>query len=158
MAPDEETRDDPEQVEEEFRSLMEGLRTTLPGVQLATAFLLTVPMYDKYDDLRHSERVAYYIAFATALLASLLLTAPSSHQRVRSGRTVARRHRSDLDVAVRLAIAGSALFAVAITAVAYLVSSVVLGAAWAIAVTVVVAITYLWSWYWIPLVTFQRNR
>ena len=68
--------DDTDQVEDEFRSLLEGLRTTLPGVQLVTAFLLTVPLYDKYDELGHSERVAYYIAFATALVASVLLTAP----------------------------------------------------------------------------------
>src|SRR6187431_173725 len=48
--------DDTDQVEDEFRSLLEGLRTTLPGVQLVTAFLLTVPLYDKYDELGHSER------------------------------------------------------------------------------------------------------
>jgi hypothetical protein len=78
--------DDSDQVEEEFRSLLEGLRTTLPGVQLVTAFLLTVPLYDKYDQLGTVERVAYYIAFASALVASVLLTAPSSHQRLRARR------------------------------------------------------------------------
>ena len=121
-----------DEVEEEFRSLLEGLRTTLPGVQLVTAFLLTVPLYDKYDALVRSERVAYYVAFVSALMSSLLLMAPSSHQRLRStgGEGVARRHRRHLDAAVRITVVGSALFAVAITAVAFLVSSVVAGAAW----------------------------
>jgi len=152
-------RDDDDQVEEEFRSLLEGLRTTLPGVQLVTAFLLTIPLYDKYDQLVHSERVAYYIAFSTALVASLLLTAPSSHQRLRArhGEGVARRHRHHLDVAVRLTIVGSVLFAVAITAVAFLVSSLVLGNGWSLAVTAAIVVTWAWSWYYLPLVTFRRD-
>jgi hypothetical protein len=147
---------DDDQVEEEFRSLLEGLRTTLPGVQLVTAFLLTVPLYETYRTLDRPERVAYYIAFVSALVSSVLLMAPSSHQRLRSGDTVARRHRSHLEVAVNLTIVGSASFAIALTAVAYLVSSIVLGAALAAAVAAAIAVVCLWSWYYMPLVSFRR--
>jgi len=149
--------DDSDQVEEEFRSLLEGLRTTLPGVQLVTAFLLTVPLYDKYDQLGRSERVAYYIAFASALVASVLLTAPSSHQRLRADDGVARRHRHHLDVAVRLTVIGSVLFAVALTAAAFLVSTIVVGSGWSLVVTAGVALTLGWSWYYLPLVSFRRD-
>jgi hypothetical protein len=149
--------DDTDEVEDEFRSLLEGLRTTLPGVQLVTAFLLTVPLYDKYDELGRSERVAYYVAFASALLASVLLTAPSSHQRLRADDGVARRHRHHLDVAVRLTVVGSVLFAVALTAVASLVSSLVLGNPWSLAVAAGIALTLAWSWYYLPLVAFRRD-
>ena len=149
---------DDEQVEEEFRSLLEGLRTTLPGVQLVTAFLLTVPMYDKYDSLVHAERVAYYLAFGSALVASLLLMAPSSHQRLRShGGSVARHSRRHLDAAVKITVLGSALFAVTISAVAFLVASIVLSTTVAITVTVVVSGACLWSWYYLPLVSFRRD-
>jgi hypothetical protein len=147
-----------ELVEEEFRSLLEGLRTTLPGVQLVTAFLLTVPMYDKYETLVHAERVAYYLAFGCALVASLLLMAPSSHQRLRSrDGSVARHSRRHLDAAVKITVVGSALFAVTITAVAYLVASIVLTTTVAVAVTVIVAGACLWSWYYLPLVSFRRD-
>ena len=130
----------------------------LPGVQLATAFLLTVPMYDKFETLQHSERVAYYLAFGSALVSSLLLAAPSSHQRLRSrGGVVARHSRRHLDAAVKVAVAGSALFAVSITAVAFLVASIVLTTTVAVAVTVIVAVTCLWSWYYLPLVSFRRD-
>jgi hypothetical protein len=150
--------DDADQVEEEFRSLMEGLRTTLPGVQLVTAFLLTVPLYDKYDALVRAERVAYYIAFVSALVSSVLLMAPSSHQRLRSrGGVVAREHRQHLESAVRISVLGSGGFAIALTAVAYLVSSVVLTTVVAIAVTSAVAAVCLWSWYYLPLVVFERE-
>lgn len=147
---------DDDQVEDEFRSLLEGLRTTLPGVQLVTAFLLTVPLYSTYDSLDRWERGAYYVAFVSALLSSLLLMAPSSHQRLRSGEGVARRHRSHLDTAVRLTIAGSAIFGIAITAVAFMVSSIVLATGAAIAVTAATAAVGLWSWYYLPLVAFRR--
>ena len=144
-------------MEEEFRSLLEGLRTTLPGVQLITAFLLTLPLYDRFGDLVRPERVAYYVAFVSALLSSLLLMAPASHQRLRAGDGVARRHRHHLDVAVRLTVLGSAGFALAITASAYLVSSVVLGTRAAVGVTILVAAVGLWSWYYLPLVSFRRG-
>jgi hypothetical protein len=153
--------DRPEQhldVEREFRSLLEGLRTTLPGVQFITAFLLTIPLYERFADLVRAERVAYYIAFGSALSSSLLLMAPSSHQRIRAqdGR-VARHSRRHLEVAVRLTVVGSALFAVALTASAFRVSSFVLGTPIAIGVTAFVAAVGAWSWFYLPLVTFARD-
>jgi hypothetical protein len=149
---------DSEQVEEEFRSLLEGLRTTLPGVQLISAFLLTLPLYDHFDDLIRSERVAYYVAFVSALISSVLLMAPSSHQRLRSGDGVARRHRRHLETAVRLTIAGTIAFAVALIAVAYLVSSVVLSTGAAIGVALLVTAVGAWSWFYLPLVSFETKR
>ena len=148
-----------DQVEEEFRSLMEGLRTTLPGAQLVTAFLLTVPMYEKYDTLVRSERIAYYIAFGCAVLGTLLLMAPSSHQRLRSDDDgVARRHQEHVQVAVRISVAGSLLFGVAMVAVAFLVTSIVLDTPMAVLAALVVALVGGWSWYYLPVVSFRRDR
>jgi hypothetical protein len=146
-----------ERAEDEFRSLMEGLRTTLPGAQLVTAFLLTVPLYEKWDQLIRQERVAYYVAFVCAVLATLLLMAPPSHQRVRTRDGVARRHRRHVKAAAHIAVAGSLLFGAAIVAVAFLVVSFVLGTALAVAVSVVVAGAWLWSWYYLPLVSFEKD-
>lgn len=145
-------------VEHEFLALLEGLRVTLTGVQLITAFLLTLPLYDRFGDLARSERVAYNIAFSCGLTSSLLLTAPSSHQRLRArhGR-VARHSRRHLAVAVQLTIAGSALFGVALAAVAFLVSSLVLGTPAAVAITAAVTLVLGWSWFYLPLVSFERD-
>ena len=46
----------------------------------------------------------------------------------------------------------------ALVAVAYLISSVVLSTAAAIAVAGVVTAVGAWSWYYLPLVAFRRNR
>lgn len=150
----------PEDVDEQFRSLLEGLRTTLPGVQLIAAFLLTVPFYDPWDGLRRGERLAYYVAFGSALVSSMLLMAPSSHQRLRAETEggVVRRSARHLAVAVRLTIAGTVLFAIAVTAVAYLVASFVLGPVAAVVAAAVVGAVGAWSWFYIPLVDFQRDE
>ena len=70
---------------------------------------------------------------------------------------MARRHRHHLDVAVRLTIVGSVLFAVAITAVAFLVSSIVLGTGVVARRHRGVVVTWAWSWYYLPLVSFRRD-
>lgn len=149
-----------EDVDEEFRALLEGLRTTLPGVQLVAAFLLVLPFQSAFGDLARPERVAFYVAFGSALLSSVLLMAPSSHQRLRAhgeGSTVARHSPRHLQTAVRLTVVGSSLFAVALVAVAFLVSSVVLGTPTAVGVAVFVTVVCGWSWYFLPMVAFERD-
>lgn len=92
-----------------------------------------------------------------SLVAGLLLMAPSAHQRLRAGHGVQRRSQQHLDIAVRLTVVGSVAFAVAIVAVAFLVSSIVLGSGGAGAVTGLVAAVVLWSWFYLPLVIFERD-
>lgn len=146
-------------LDDQFRSLLEGLRTTLPGVQLIAGFLLIVPFQINFADLSTAERGAFHIAFLSALSGSLLLMAPSSHQRLRakSDGSVARETPAHVRTAIRLAVAGSALFALAMVAVAYLVASVVLNTTVAVAATVVVAAVALWSWFYLPLVAWAAD-
>ena len=146
-----------DEVEEEFRSLMEGLRTTLPGAQLVTAFLLTVPLYDKWDQLIRQERVAYYVAFVCALLGTLLLMAPPSHQRMRTRDSVARHHHRHVKAAAHIAVVGSLLFGLSLVAVAFLVVSFVLGTGPAVLAAAAVGAAWLWSWYYLPLVSFEKD-
>lgn len=147
-------------VDDEFRALLEGLRTTLPGIQIVTAFLLIMPFQAAFTDLSRAERVSYYVSFTSALLASVLLMAPSSHQRLRavSDGTVARRTPRHLAVAIRLTVVGSALYAVALGAVAYLVASILLDTTIAAALTAVIALVCAWSWFYLPLVRFGPGR
>lgn len=145
-------------IDDEFRSLLEGLRTTLPGVQIITGFLLTLPLQPRFDRLSLAEQVAFHVAFVTALTGSLLLMAPSVHQRLRArGGTLARRTPQHVVVATNLSSVGSVLFVVALVSVAYLVASVVLGTIVAVAVTAVIAVIGAWSWFYLPLVTFERT-
>ncbi len=144
-------------VDDAFRAVLEGLRTTLPGVQVLFAFLLTVPFQSSFADLSGVNQTAYYLAFFASAVASILLIAPSAHQRLRAPKSgVRRRSHSHLRFTVRMTIVGTAVFAVAIAAAVYLVTSVLLDDVTAAMGTAVVAALVAWAWFYVPLVTFER--
>jgi hypothetical protein len=150
---------DPDEVDDEFRAVLEGLRTTLPGVQVLFAFLLILPFQPLFDDLTEPELKAFHIAFFGSAIASILLIAPSAHQRIRaliSG--VKRRSARHLRITVRITIAGTVIFAVALTAAVYLISSLVLTDTAAVVATIAVTALLGWSWFYVPLVTFADHR
>jgi hypothetical protein len=145
-------------VDEQFRAILEGLRTTLPGVQVLFAFLLTLPLQTAFAEIRDLERLAYYVAFFGSAIASVLLIAPSAHQRMRAPITgVERRSERHLQMTIGLTNAGTIVFAFALAAAVFLISTLVLSDSYAIAATVAVTALIVWSWFYLPLVTFQRK-
>lgn len=147
-----------DEVDDIFRALLEGLRTTLPGVQVLFAFLLILPFRSEFAELSGAERIVFYVAFAASAVSSVLLIAPSVHQRVRAPISgVRRRTRRHVLVAVRMAIVGTATAATAVVAVSYLVSSLVFGTVAAAGAALVVAAITVWSWFVVPLVDFARD-
>lgn len=145
-------------VDDQFRAILEGLRTTLPGVQVLFAFLLTLPLQSAFDAIRDMERYAYYVAFFGSAVSSVLFIAPSAHQRLRAPITgVERRSERHLQTTVKLTIAGTAIFAISLTASVFLISTLVLTDSSAVAAAVAVAALIVWSWFFVPLVTFQRT-
>jgi hypothetical protein len=137
---------------------MEGLRTTLPGVQVLFAFLLVLPLQAEFSSISDIEKVAYYISFFGSAMASILLIAPSAHQRLRAPITgLERRSERHLHVAVNLTIAGTIIFSIALGAAVFLISSLTLTDSMAIAATIAVVAITAWSWFYIPLVTFRRS-
>ncbi|HSJ84748.1 MAG TPA: DUF6328 family protein [Acidimicrobiia bacterium] len=145
-------------VDDQFRSILEGLRTTLPGVQVLFAFLLVLPLQASFAQIEDLSRFAYYVSFFGSALASVLLIAPSAHQRLRAPITgVQRRSITHLRLTIFLTILGTIAFAISLAAAVFLISTLILRTDAAIAVTVAVAVVIGWSWFYIPLVTFQKT-
>jgi hypothetical protein len=146
-------------VDDQFRAILEGLRTTLPGVQVLFAFLLTLPLQAAFAEIRDVERYAYYVAFFGSAMASVLLIAPSAHQRLRAPISgVERRSRRHLRITIVLTNAGTVLFAVSLAAAVFLISTLVLRQSLAFAATIAVTMVIAWSWFYLPLVSFERIR
>jgi hypothetical protein len=144
-------------VDDQFRAILEGLRTTLPGVQVLFAFLLILPLQTAFTEIRHVDRIAYYVAFFGSAMASVLLIAPSAHQRIRAPVSgVQRRSERHLRIAILITIAGTIVFAIALGAAVFLISSLVLTQSVAIAATAATAAVIIWSWFYVPLVTFRH--
>jgi Family of unknown function (DUF6328) len=144
-------------VDQQFTHLLEGLRTSLPGVQVLFAFLLTAPLQARFDDLDDVQRAAFAVAFYASGVASVLLMAPSFHQRLRAPSSgLIRRSQRNLVWATSVAIVGSVVMAVAVLATVFLVSSLVFSTNVASIASTLVAAIVLWSWFYLPLVTFGR--
>lgn len=149
---------DEDTVNEKFRALMEGLRTSLPAVQVLFAFLLTAPLQSRFSDLSSVEKGAFSIAFYSSGLASVLLIAPSIHQRVRAPSTGIQRHSErHLMWAIWVGIVGSVAMGVAMLATVFLVSAIVFTNEVAALATAVTVTAIVWAWFYLPLVTFNRR-
>ncbi len=145
-------------VDDRFRALMEGLRTTLPGVGVLFAFLLTMPLNASFSDLAGLNTTVYYLSFVSTTVALILLIAPSVHQRLRAAEDgVARTHEHHVQIAVHLTNVGTAFFAVAIAAAAYLVTSLVVGTVMAGLVAGVAAATIAVTWFYLPMVAWKSG-
>jgi amino acid transporter len=150
---------DPEEIDDQFRAIMEGLRTTIPGVMVLFSFLLVLPLQASFADLSGFNSVVFYVAFATAAMASVLLISPSVHQRVRAPITgIKRRHWEHVMFATKLALLGTVAFMISIVAVVYLVTSLVFSDWAAVVATVVATLLAAWSWFYLPIVTFAKMR
>lgn len=148
----------PEEIDDQFRALMEGLRTTIPGVMVLFSFLLVLPLQSSFPEISLVNTIVFYVAFASAALASILLIAPSVHQRVRGPISGIKRGTwSHVMYATKLAIAGTVAFLVSISSVVFLVSSLVFSDPLAIGATVVIASVAAWAWFYLPLVRFNRS-
>ena len=141
--------DDDHGVRDELKELLEELRVLLPGVQVLFAFLLTVPFSSRFETITDSNRTTYFIAFATAAVASVLLVSPGAIHRILHGDGADRRWL--VQVSTRLAIAGSAFLLVAITCVVYLVADVVYDSTAAAVCAAGVAALAAALWFVLPI-------
>ena len=76
--------DESSEADEQFTRLLEGLRTTLPGVEVLFGFLLVFPLQANFSELTDFEKPLYVVALLSAAVALILLIAPSVHQRMRA--------------------------------------------------------------------------
>jgi hypothetical protein len=158
MSGDHDPADGDHEVDDQFRALLEGLRTSLPGVQVLFAFLLVLPLQTSFGDLGTVERVAFAIAFYGSGVASILLITPSVHQRVRAPMTGLRRHsKRHLLIATWLGIAGTLAMGIAMLATAFLVSQIAFPSSVAATSTVLLGALLTWAWFYLPIVTFRAS-
>ena len=145
--------------DEQFSALLEGLRATLPGVEVLFGFLLVLPFQQGFSKLDDVEKRLYAVALTSAGIALILLIAPSVHQRVRAPFSgLPRHHVRHVKVGAYLGIGGSVAGSIALIASTWLALTVVYGNGVAITLGVVVALLLAWSWFWIPLVNFNKDH
>jgi hypothetical protein len=137
-----------ERVDRELIELLNELRVALPGVQVLFAFLLILPFNQGFQDVTDLQRGVYFGTFICTALATALLIAPTTYHRLRFRQKDKERM---LFTSNRLAIAGSALLALAITGVVFLITDFLYQIPAAAGVTAAIAGWFVWFWYGLPL-------
>jgi O-antigen/teichoic acid export membrane protein len=113
-----------ERLDRQWGELLQELRVSQTGVQLLTAFLLSLPFQARFQSITHAQRALYLTTVAFSLVSAGLLLAPVSMHR----RVFRRHERGELvRVANVLAQAGLATLSLALAGVATLIFDVTEG-------------------------------
>jgi Family of unknown function (DUF6328) len=144
-----------EALDRNLGELLQELRVAATGVQFLFAFLLVVPFQQGWTRITDFEQVVYFATLLATAGASICLIAPTARHRVRF-RELDKRWI--VESSNRLALAGLAMLALAISGAILLISDVVYGA-WtaAIATTVVFGGTVA-VWFIVPLMRDLRQQ
>ena len=143
-----------ERLNRELIELLNELRVVLPGVQILFAFLLTIPFAKGFPKLDRLDRDVYFVSLLATMLATILLITPSAYHRI-----VWRRHdkRDLLDVSNKLALAGIATLAVALTCSLFMIADFVFGTVAAAVVAAAAAVTFAALWFVLPFASLKGN-
>ncbi len=133
--------------DKELIELLNELRVALPGAQVLFAFLLVAPFSARFD-VDRLEKATYLVALLATLLGTVLLIAPSAYHRLRWREKNKERM---LQVGNRLAIAGLASIAVAMSASVFLVTDVLLPRPAAAVLTAATGAVFAVAWFALPL-------
>ena len=107
-----------------WSEILQELRVAQTGVQLLTAFLLALPFQNRFTTLSSNQEWLYLAVVALSILAAGMLITPVSLHR-----SMFRKKEKETLVLVanRMAQAGLAIFAVAVSGVAVLIFDVTKG-------------------------------
>ena len=108
-----------ERLDRNLEQLLGELRVALPGVQVLFAFLLVVPFNQRFADITSFQRTVYFVTLLCATAACACLIAPTAHHRIEFR---AQDKERIVMGGNRLALAGLALLATAMTGAITLVT------------------------------------
>ena len=143
---DEESRR--ERINRELIELLNELRVALPGVQVLFAFLLVVPFNQRFPEITTFQRTLYFVTLLLATAATACLIAPTAHHRVEFR---AQDKKRIVFAATKLALAGLALLAAAMTGAVMLITDLLYHSATVAVVGGAVALGFAILWFGWPV-------
>jgi hypothetical protein len=137
-----------ERLDRNLGELLQELRVALPGVQVLFAFLLVVPFNQRFGEITSFQQTVYFITLLLATSATACLIAPTAHHRVlfREG-----DKRRIVFTATKLAVAGLALLAAAMTGAVILVTDFLYQSTTVVIVAVAVSLLFTDLWFGWPV-------
>src|SRR5437868_6130425 len=115
-----------ERLDRNLSELLQELRVAQTGVQVLFAFLLVLPFNNRFTKVTSYEKGVYFATLLLAAAATLLFIAPSAHHRILF-RLQDKHHV--VATANKLALAGTACLALAMTGAVLLITTFLFGVA-----------------------------
>jgi hypothetical protein len=137
-----------ERLDRNLQELLGELRVALPGVQVLFAFLLVVPFNQRFADITSFQQSTYFVTLLLATAASACLIAPTAHHRIEFR---AQDKKRIVFHATRLAIAGLALLAAAMTGAVMLITDFLYSSTTVAIVASLVALLFALLWFAWPI-------
>jgi CHASE2 domain-containing sensor protein len=135
-------------LDRELIELLNELRVTLPGVQVLFAFLLIAPFSQQFERINDLQKYAYLVALTFTALGSAFLIAPTPYHRIRFRD---QDKEAMIQVANRLAIAGTLSVAIAMSCALFFVTDVLFSSPVPALLTALVAGVIVTFWYALPI-------
>ncbi len=137
-----------ERLDRNLAELLQELRVALPGVQVLFAFLLAVPFQQGFKEITPFQEKVYFLTLLLTAISAALLISPTSYHRM----TFRRQQKKHLVfIANRLAIAGIACLALAMTGAVMLITDVLFGMTATIVFSTAVLSMFVVLWGLLPL-------
>jgi hypothetical protein len=143
-----------ERADRNFGELLQELRVTQTGVQILFAFLLTLAFQQRFPTLDDVQRAVYVATLLLAVVAAALFMAPAALHRSLFGWHAKPRI---VQLSSRLAVAGLAALALALTGSVLLVVDVALGRAAGIAAGSAALLLHVALWGGLPFAARRRT-
>jgi Family of unknown function (DUF6328) len=137
-----------ERLNRNLAELLQELRVALPGIQVLFAFLLTVPFAQGFKEISEFEKKMYFGTLLATALSAALLIAPTAYHRVLFRQ---QEKASLVFVANRLAIAGIAVLALAMSSALLLITHLLFGTTAAVITTAAAVAVFAFLWALLPL-------
>jgi hypothetical protein len=137
-----------ERLDRNLAELLQELRVALPGVQVLFAFLLAVPFQQGFDEITAFQEKVFFVTLLLTAISAALLISPTAYHRM----TFRRQQKKHLIfIANRLAIAGIAALALAMTGAIMLITDVLFGTAATLVFSAAALAMFVVLWGLLPL-------
>ena len=143
-----------ERLDRNLEELLQELRVALPGVQVLFAFLLVVPFNQRFADITSFQSSVYFATLLLATAATVCLIAPTAHHRIEFREGDKRRI---VFTATKLAVAGLALLAGAMTGAVIFVTDFLYHTTTVVIVGIAVALLFTVMWFAWPVKRLLDN-
>jgi hypothetical protein len=137
-----------ERLDRNLSELLQELRVALPGVQVLFAFLLAVPFQQNFTEISAFEEKVYFGTLLCTAVSAALLISPSAYHRLTFH---LQQKRELVFLANRLAIAGLAFLALAMTGAIMLITDVLFGGVATAVFSAAAATMFAVLWGLLPL-------